>query len=175
MDAQLIKQVTDEFTEIEWFSKAGTVAEGSCAAVKIISVERDAQRYQKSEKRRYVTQEAQAWLTTTLSRDYREQDRDWNKVVAKGRAFHDKKIKPRLDEFGRGHRGWGMSLENAVLWDVLAAFAERYYVLLCLPRPMWFSQELEKIYRAGRVFCGYEYEGDIVKAFESHSGTFLCF
>jgi hypothetical protein len=174
MDAKLIKQVADELAGIEWFSKAGTVTGDTHAPCTIISVERDAQRHLKSDEWEYVTQEAQAWLTTTLSRDFREQYRDWNKVVAKGRAFYDKKVKPRLDEFESGHRGWGKALENSVIWDVLAAFAERYYVLSCLPGPMWFSRELE-IYQAGRLPCGYEYGGDILKAFESPSGRFLCY
>lgn len=174
MDANLIKQVADELAEIEWFSKAGTAADENSAAFSIIAVERDAQRHLKSDKWEYATQEAQAWLTTTLSRDYREQYRDWNKIVTKGRTFFDKRVKHRLVEFERSHRGWGQALEDSVVWDVLATFAERYYALACLPSPMWFSRELE-IYRAGRLPCGFEYDGDILKAFKGRSGTFLCF
>jgi hypothetical protein len=174
MDAKLIKQVTEELAGIEWFSKAGTTAADVSAAFTIIANERDAQRHQQSEKRRYATQEAQAWVTTTMSRDFREQYREWNKIVSKARAFHDKKVKPALDQFEVRHRGWGISLQNAVLWDVMATFAERYYGLLCALPSMWFSRQLE-VYKSGRVFCGYEYEGDILKAFQSRSGTFLCY
>lgn len=174
MDAQLIKQVADELAEVEWLSKAGAPADERSAAFELVPNERDALRYLKSREWEHFTEESQAWLTTTLSRDFREHDRDWDKVVAKAKSFLNKKVKTRLDEFARDKKSWGKVLEDSVNWDVVAIFAERYYVLACLPGPMALSRELE-VYRAGRLPCAFEFEGDIQKAFEAKSGRFSCY
>lgn len=174
MNPNLIKQVTEEFAAIDWFSKVGEPAEEASTDFRVIADEREAKRMQKSKQSEYVTQEAQAWLTMTLSRNFREQGNDWNKVVGKARNLYEKKVEPLLDEFQKRHGGWGPYLKSAVLWDVMAAFAERYYTLACPLEPMWFGRELV-IYRNGRLFCGFEYEGDIMKAFQGRSGTLLCY
>jgi hypothetical protein len=174
VDADLIKRVTRELEGVDWFAMAGKPTSSGAIGCSVIADERQAIRHLKSSASEFGTQEAQAWLTMTLSRDFKEQYRDWNKVGAKARAFYDKRVKPALDDFAGTHRGWGKALEDSVTWDVVHIFIEKYYVGLCLPRPMFFTRQLE-VFSGGRMPCEFVYEGDIYDAFRDGTGHFLCF